>query len=139
MRQSGPRLQIAERAVPAAAVPIDQPLRLKQRELQIEEQAAMAKAQTDQQRVETQQQKLALDAQKAAMRDELERLKIQKDLSIAQSRIDSQEKLAGAELAKTSIEQGLDREERLLRQRQNDAVKGAEIGRKIAEQITKGS
>ena len=117
----------------------DPVLQLKQRELQIEEQAAMAKAQTDQQRVETQQQKLALDAQKAAMRDELERLKIQKDLSIAQSRIDSQEKLAGADLAKTSIEQGLDREERLLRQRQNDAVKGAEIGRKIAEQITKGS
>ena len=57
----------------------------------------------------------------------------------AQSRIDSQEKLAGADLAKTSIEQGLNREERLLRQRQNDAVKGAEIGRKIAEQITKGS
>jgi hypothetical protein len=112
-------------------------LQLKQRELQIEEQAAMAKAQTDQQRVQTQQQKLALDAEKAQMRDDLERLKIQKDLSIAQDRIDSAEKLALADMTKDALTSGFDRDERLQRQGQNDAVKGADIGRKIAEQITK--
>jgi hypothetical protein len=112
-------------------------LQLKQRELQIEEQAAMAKAQTDQQRVQTQQQKLALDAEKAQMRDDLERLKIQKDLSIAQDRIDSAEKLALADMTKDALTSGFDRDERLQRQGQTDAVKGADIGRKIAEQITK--
>jgi len=120
-----------------AAQAEDPILQLKQRELEIEEQAAMAKAQTDQQRVQTQQQKLALDAEKAQMRDDLERLKIQKDLSIAQDRIDSAEKLAAAELTKDALTSGFDRDERLQKQRQNDAVKGADIGRKIAEQITK--
>lgn len=120
-----------------AAQAEDPILQLKQRELEIEEQAAMAKAQTDQQRVQTQQQKLALDAEKAQMRDDLERLKIQKDLSIAQDRIESAEKLAAAELTKDALTSGFDRDERLQKQRQNDAVKGADIGRKIAEQITK--
>jgi hypothetical protein len=125
-----------QQAQEEAADPI---LQLKQRELEIEEQAAAAKAQTDQQRLETQQQKLALDAEKASMRDALERLKIQKDLAIAQERIDSAERLAQAELTKDAVTQGIDREERLQRQRQNDAVRGADIGRKIAEQITKGT
>ena len=114
-------------------------LQLKQRELEIEEQSAAAKAQTDQQRVATQQQKLALEEEKAQMRDALERLKIQKDLSIAQERINSAERLAQAEMTKDSVTAGFDREERLQKQRQVDATRGADIGRKIAEQITKGS
>ena len=114
-------------------------LQLKQRELEIEEQSAAAKAQTDQQRVETQQQKLALEEEKAQMRDALERLKIQKDLSIAQERINSAERLAQAEMTKDSVTASFDREERLQKQRQVDATRGADIGRKIAEQITKGS
>mgnify|MGYP003642789902 CR=1 FL=1 len=73
------------------------------------------------------------------MRDELERLKIQKDLSIAQSRIDSAEKLATAEITKDALTSGFDRNERLQKQGQQDAVKGADIGRKIAEQITKNT
>ena len=125
-----------QQAEEQAADPI---LQLKQRELQIEEQAAAAKAQTDQQRVEAQQQKLALDAEKAQMRDELERLKIQKDLAIAQERIDSAERLAQAEMTKDAVTAGFDRNERLQKQRQNDAVRGADIGRKIAEQITKNT
>ena len=67
-------------------------VQLLRRELEIEEQSAAAKAQTDQQRVATQQQKLALEEEKAQMRDALERLKIQKDLSIAQERINSAER-----------------------------------------------
>ena len=42
-------------------------------------------------------------------------------------------------MTKDSVTASFDREERLQKQRQVDATRGADIGRKIAEQITKGS
>ena len=51
-------------------------------------------------------------------------------------KIDSAEKIAGAELGANIVGATNDRSERFERQRMLEKSKGAEIGRKIAETIT---
>ena len=112
-------------------------LQLKQKELQIEEQSASAKAQTDQQRADTQQAKLDLEAQKAQMRDELARLKLETDVQLANQKMKSNERIAGMRSGTGVVTSSLDREARMLNANKIEKSKGAEIGRKIAEQMTK--
>lgn len=129
-----------------AAQANDPILQLKQKELQIEEQTAMAKAQSDAQRVATAQEKLALDARKAEMRDQLERMKLEQDMSelqlkinseerITQAELDAKAKIAGAELGARIVDKTNDRDAAIERANLVEKSKGAEIGRKLADQI----
>jgi hypothetical protein len=119
-----------------AAQAQDPVLQLKQRELALEEQEAASKAQVDQQRVQNQAAKIAQDQARAEMRQMLELLKIEAQKEQTQMKIDSNEKIAGAELGANIVGATNDRDERLERQRMLEKSKGAEIGRKIAETIT---
>ena len=106
----------------------------------------MAKAQTDAQRVATAQEKLALDARKAEMRDQLERMKLEQDMSelqlkinseerITQAELDAKAKIAGAELGARIVDKTNDRDAAIERANLLEKSKGAEIGRKLADQI----
>ena len=109
---------------------------MKQRELALEEQEAASKAQIDQQKVQNQAAKIAQDQARAEMRQMLELLKIEAQKEQTKMKIDSAEKIAGAELGANIVGATNDRDERLERQRMLEKSKGAEIGRKIAETIT---
>tara|TARA_R100000458_G_scaffold59866_1_gene72309 strand:+ start:792 stop:3209 length:2418 start_codon:yes stop_codon:yes gene_type:complete len=86
----------------------DPVLQMQQQELAIKAQQAQSKAETDEARI-------AADLEKARMKDELERIKIEADLEIAGAKV-------GADIARVSAQ---------------ERTKGAEIGRKMAETITK--
>tara|TARA_R100001591_G_scaffold90923_1_gene96797 strand:- start:4004 stop:6565 length:2562 start_codon:yes stop_codon:yes gene_type:complete len=118
-----------------AAQAQDPVLQLKQRELALEEQEAASKAQIDQQKVQNQAAKIAQDQARAEMRQMLELLKIEAAKEQTKMKIDSAEKIAGAEIGANIVGSTNDRDERLERQRMLEKSKGAEIGRKIAETI----
>jgi hypothetical protein len=86
----------------------DPVLQMQQQELAIKAQQAQDKATTDEARI-------AADLEKARMKDELERIKIEADLEMAGAKV-------GADIARVSAQ---------------ERTKGAEIGRKIAETLTK--
>lgn len=106
----------------------DPVLQMQREEIEIERQKVESQSISDQAKAKSDQDKILLDAEKARMRDELERLKIQ-----------STERIAGAKIGAEVAERQSDRDVKDRKISADQEARGAEIGRKIADDLLKPS